>query len=89
MEHIVIHRGMLNPKLILTAILFLLVAPAPDSLDISEMTANFIVSEHPSGLMASADPVRASEEDLYESFFRQLFVNTNSFLHTPDVHSEP
>ena len=64
MEHIDMQRGTLKPTLILTALLFLLVAPAPDSHDISEMTANFIVSEHPSGLMASADPVKASKEEL-------------------------
>lgn len=64
MEDINMQRGTLKPTLILTALLFLLVAPAPDSHDISEMTANFIVSKHPSGLMASADPVRATKEDL-------------------------
>ena len=61
MEDINMQRGILKPTLILTALLFLLVAPAPDSHDISEMTANFIVSENPSGLMASADPVMAKE----------------------------
>ena len=61
MEDINMQRGILKPTLILTALLFLLVAPAPDSHDISEMTANFIVSENPSGLMASADPVKAKE----------------------------
>ena len=61
MEDINMQRGILKPTLILTALLFLLVAPAPDSHDISEMTANFIVSESPSGLMASADPVKAKE----------------------------
>ena len=61
MEDIETQRGILKPTLILTVLLFLLVAPAPDSQDISEMTANFIVSEHPSGLMASADPVKPKE----------------------------
>lgn len=64
MEDIEMQRGILKPTLVLTALLFLLVAPAPDSHDISEMTANFIVSEHTSGLMASTNPVEATDQDL-------------------------
>lgn len=64
MQNLQTQNGTLKPTLILTTLLFLLVAPAPDSRDISEMTANFIVSENPSGLMASAEPVSATEEEL-------------------------
>ena len=57
MENLYIQRGMLKPTMILTTLLFLLVAPAPDSNDIAEMTANFLVPQQNSGLMASTEPV--------------------------------
>ena len=57
MENLYIQRGMLKPTMILTTLLFLLVAPAPDSNDIAEMTSNFLVPQQNSGLMASTEPV--------------------------------
>ena len=42
----------LKPTLILTTLLFLMIAPAPDSRDISEMTANFLVPTSQSVLLA-------------------------------------
>jgi len=57
MENVDIQRGMLKPTLVLTTLLFLLVAPAPDSQDIAEITANFLVPNNHSGLLASAEPV--------------------------------
>lgn len=62
MENLDTHRGMLKPTLVLTTLLFLLVAPAPDSNDIAEMTGNFLVPESNSGLMASAEPVISAKE---------------------------
>lgn len=50
-------QGMFKPVLILTTLLFLLVAPAPDSRDILEMSSNFLVLGNHSGLLASAEPV--------------------------------
>jgi hypothetical protein len=64
MEDTHMQRGTLKPTLILTTLLFLLVAPAPDSNDISEMTANFLVSENQTGLMASAEPLKDPEIDV-------------------------
>jgi len=64
MENMHTERGTLKPTMILATLLFLLVAPAPDSHDISEMTANFIVLDNHSGLMASAEPVQTHEVDL-------------------------
>lgn len=57
MENLYIQRSMLKPTLVLTTLLFLLVAPAPDSNDFAEMTANFLVPQQNSGLMASDEPV--------------------------------
>ena len=57
MENLYIQRGMLKPTLVLTTLLFLLVAPAPDSNDIAEMTGYFLLPQQNSGLMASAEPV--------------------------------
>lgn len=57
MENGHIQRGMLKPTMILTTLLFLLVAPAPDSNDFAEMTANFLIPQQNSGLMASTEPV--------------------------------
>ena len=39
-------RGTLKPTLILTTLLFLMAAPEPDSRDIAEFTANFIVPDN-------------------------------------------
>ena len=63
MENVYIQRGMLKPTLVLTTLLFLLVAPAPDSKDIAEMTANFLVPDNHSGLMASAEPIIPIREE--------------------------
>jgi hypothetical protein len=54
-------KNSLKPVLLLTALLFLLVAPAPDSRDIAEMSANFIVVENPQGLMAAEAPTKPVE----------------------------
>jgi hypothetical protein len=62
-EDLCVHDSMLKPTLILTTLLFLLIAPTPDSRDIAEMTANFLVANNNPGLLASADPVQAAEED--------------------------
>lgn len=64
METTNIQPGMLKPTLILTTLLFLLVAPAPDSNDIAEMTANFLAPSHQLGLMASEESLKAAEEEL-------------------------
>ena len=63
MDNIYIQRGMLKPTLLLTTLLFLLVAPAPDSNDIAEMTANFMIPDNHSGLMASAEPITSVKEE--------------------------
>lgn len=62
MENIHVQRGILKPTLILTTLLFLLVAPVPDSRDIADMTANFLIPNDNSGLLASAEPVKSEEE---------------------------
>jgi len=46
------HERMLKPILVLTTLLFLIVAPEPDSKTISEMTANLLVAENHTVLMA-------------------------------------
>ena len=48
----------LKPTLILTTLLFLLAAPTPDSQDIAEMSANFLVLNNETGLLASELPVQ-------------------------------
>lgn len=58
-----IQRGLLKPTLVLTTLLFLLVAPAPDSRDLAEMTGNFLLVDNNSGLMAAVTPIQASEEE--------------------------
>jgi hypothetical protein len=63
MENIYTQRGMLKPTLILSTLLFLLVAPTPDANDLAEMTANFLVTDNHSGLMASAEPITPVRED--------------------------
>jgi hypothetical protein len=65
-EDLGVHVGMLKPTLILTTLLFLLIAPTPDSRDIAEMTANFLVANNNPGLLASATPVQAAKERLQE-----------------------
>ena len=44
---------MLKPTMILTIMLFLIIAPATDSRDIAEMTANFLVPTSHSMLLVS------------------------------------
>ena len=56
----------LKPTLILTALLFLLVAPAPDSRDIAEMTSNFLIARDNSGLMAAEEPAKPAEKERQE-----------------------
>jgi hypothetical protein len=62
-EDLCVHGSMLKPTMILTTLLFLLIAPTPDSRDIAEMTANFLVANNNPGLLASATPVQAAKED--------------------------
>lgn len=45
--------GMLKSTLILTTLLFLSIAPEPDSRDIAEISANFLVPATETGLMAA------------------------------------
>lgn len=66
MDYQYLQRGLLKPTLVLSTLLFLLVAPAPDSRDLAEMTGNFLVADQQSGLMASATPIQATEEELQE-----------------------
>lgn len=56
----------LKPILILTTLLFLLVAPAPDSQDIAEMTANFLVLNNQPGLLASEETVQLVQKEILE-----------------------
>jgi hypothetical protein len=63
MENTHTQTSMLKPTLILTTLLFLLVAPAPDANDFAEMTANFLVMDNHSGLMASVEPKTPVRED--------------------------
>ena len=53
----------LKPMLILTTLLFLMIAPAPDSRDIAEMTANFLVPTSHSVLLASDKRVQINVEE--------------------------
>lgn len=66
MDYQNIQHGSLKPTLILTTLLFLLVAPAPDSRDLAEMTANFLTVENHSGLMAAAEPVKSAGEEKFQ-----------------------
>jgi hypothetical protein len=54
---------MLKQALILTTLLFLMLAPAPDSRDIAEMTANFLVPTSSSVLLASDKPVQINVDE--------------------------
>ena len=49
---------MFKETLILTTLFFLMFAPAPDSRDIAEMTANFLVPTNHSVLLASDKSVQ-------------------------------
>ena len=55
-------RGTLKPTLILTTLLFLLAAPEPDSRDIAEFTANFIVPDNHAVLLASTEQTDTEED---------------------------
>ena len=54
---------MLKPMLILTTLFFLMLAPAPDSRDIAEMTAYFLVPTGSSVLLASDKPVKINVDE--------------------------
>jgi hypothetical protein len=54
----------LKPILLLTSLLFLLIAPAPDARDIAEMSANFLIVKSQQGLMAAEEPAKQTEEEL-------------------------
>ena len=54
---------MLKQALTLTTLLFLMLAPAPDSRDIAEMTAYFLVPTSSSVLLASDKPVQINVEE--------------------------
>ena len=54
---------MLKQMLILSTLLFLMLAPAPDSRDITEMTAYFLVPTSSSVLLASDRPVQINVEE--------------------------
>ena len=58
--------SMLKPTLILTSLIFLLVAPAPDSRDFAEMSANFLIPDNDFGLLASTEPVQSKQEETLE-----------------------
>jgi len=62
-ESVSAQPGMLKSVLILTTLLFLVVAPEPDSNDIAEMTSYFLVPVTQSGLLASAEPVSTIKEE--------------------------
>ena len=49
--------------LILTTLFFLMLAPAPDSRDIAEMTAYFLVPTGSSVLLASDKPVKINVDE--------------------------
>lgn len=48
----------IKSTLILTTLLFLLIAPTPDSQDIAELSSNFLVLNNDLGLLASDLPMR-------------------------------
>lgn len=54
--------------MLLTALLFLLVAPAPDSRDIAEMSANFLIVKNPQALMAAEAPTKPEHEKVQEYY---------------------
>jgi len=55
--------SILKPTLILTTLLFLMFAPVPDSRDITEMSANFLVPTSHSVLLASDKRVQINVEE--------------------------
>ena len=44
---------MLKSAILLTLLIFLIMAPEPDAKDVAEMTANLLVLDHPAALVAS------------------------------------
>lgn len=56
--------GMLKSTLILTTLLFLSIAPEPDSRDIAELSANFLVPATETGLMAADNLSPPVQEEL-------------------------
>ena len=56
-------KSILKPTLILTALIFLIIAPEPDSHDIADMTANFLVTQNPAILAASTDQLQTVKEE--------------------------
>jgi len=52
----------LKPTLLLTALLFLIMAPAPDARDIAEISANFLIVKAPQGLMAAEETSQTAED---------------------------
>ncbi len=52
-----------KPTMILTTLLFLMFAPAPDSRDIADISANFLVPTSHSVLLASDKPVQINVEE--------------------------
>ncbi len=58
------NESMIKPTLILATLLFLIIAPEPDSRDIAEMSANFFVPENHSVLLASTEPSKGFQENL-------------------------
>jgi len=54
---------MLKQALILTTLFFLMLAPAPDSRDIAEITAYFLVPTSSSVLLASDKPIHVNTEE--------------------------
>lgn len=56
--------GMLKSTLILTTLLFLSIAPEPDSRDIAELSANFLVPATETGLMAAENLSPPVQEEL-------------------------
>jgi len=58
---------MLRQVLLLAIAIFLLTAPEPDSQAISQMSASFIVLDHPAGLMAAVDGENLIETQHYNS----------------------
>ena len=58
------NESIIKPTLILATLLFLIIAPEPDSRDIAEMSANFLVTENHSVLLASTEPTKGFQEEL-------------------------
>lgn len=56
--------SIIKPSLILATLLFLIVAPEPDSQDFAEMSANFLSLENHTVLLASTEPSKDLPENL-------------------------